>query len=89
MTVGEPGLRLAEKRALRSLTCGFAFAARPAYCSPRRPAGRDGFSPNPAALWGPHMPVGTDHAAYYSTAPLRETLQQLVDFEYLCQAARA
>jgi len=38
------------------------------------------FTPNPAALCGVQAPVGMEAAAYYSTAPLRETLESLVDF---------
>jgi NTE family protein len=38
------------------------------------------FSPNPAAWLGPHARVGLDRAAWYTTAPLRETLAGLVDF---------
>ena len=41
------------------------------------------FGPNPASWFGPHMPVGLDSAAYYTTAPLRATLSELVDIEYL------
>jgi len=41
------------------------------------------FSPNPAAWFGPHAPLGIEGAAYYSTGPLRETLGELVDFEYI------
>ena len=45
------------------------------------------FRPNPAAFWGAHVPLGVDHAGFYSTAPLRETLTELVDFSLLnrCQ----
>ena len=45
------------------------------------------FRPNPAAFCGAHMPLGVDHAGFYSTAPLRETLSELVDFSLLkrCQ----
>jgi NTE family protein len=39
------------------------------------------FLPNPQVVWGPTWPLGVDHAAYYSTQPLRETLARLVDFE--------
>ena len=28
-----------------------------------------------------HAPLGVERASYYSTAPLRETLRELVDFE--------
>jgi NTE family protein len=38
------------------------------------------FEPNPLAYWGPHVPLGADHAGYYSTAPLERTLLELVDF---------
>jgi NTE family protein len=43
------------------------------------------FSPNLAALRGTHASVGIEAAAYYSTAPLRQTLADLVDFDYLAQ----
>ena len=43
------------------------------------------FVPNPAALRGSKTEVGVESASYYSTAPLRETLSALVDFDYLCQ----
>jgi NTE family protein len=38
------------------------------------------FRANPAAFFGPHVPLGVESAGYYSTAPLRETLSELVDF---------
>lgn len=41
------------------------------------------FSPNPLALLGQYAPVGAENAAYYSTSPLRATLDHLVDFEYI------
>ncbi len=41
------------------------------------------FAPNPAAWQGPQAILGVDAASYYSTAPLRETLSSLVDFDYL------
>ena len=41
------------------------------------------FAPNPMAWLAQYAPVGIEHAAYYSTAPLRETLAQLVDMDYL------
>ena len=43
------------------------------------------FTPNLHALRGSMAPLGVDAAAYYSTAPLRETLNALVDFDYLCE----
>jgi NTE family protein len=41
------------------------------------------FAPNPASWGGAHVPVGVESAAYYRTAPLRETLAELVDFDCL------
>jgi NTE family protein len=38
------------------------------------------FRPNVAAFLGAHVPLGADRAGFYSTAPLRETLGELVDF---------
>lgn len=41
------------------------------------------FAPNPSSWYGLHHAVGVEHACYYLTAPLRETLGELVDFDYL------
>ncbi len=41
------------------------------------------FRPNPPAFLGAHVPLGPDHAGFYSTMPLRETLGQLVDVALL------
>lgn len=41
------------------------------------------FEPQSVAFYGAHMPLGPDNAGYYSTAPLRGTLQDLVDFDFL------
>ena len=41
------------------------------------------FEPNLMALFGPHAAVGIDNAAYYSTAPLRKTLENLVDLDLI------
>jgi NTE family protein len=41
------------------------------------------FMPNALALLGPHAAVGIEHAAYYTTAPLRETLAGLLDLDCL------
>ncbi len=43
------------------------------------------FSPNPKAIWGPTYPLGVDHAAWYTTEPLKQTLGRLVDFDHLGQ----
>jgi NTE family protein len=39
------------------------------------------FQPNPMAMLGNAWPMGADHAGHYSTAPLRRTLEELVDFD--------
>ncbi|MCC6212757.1 MAG: patatin-like phospholipase family protein [Burkholderiales bacterium] len=38
------------------------------------------FAPNADAAWGLHTPLGVEKAAFYRTAPLQETLAELVDF---------
>ncbi len=38
------------------------------------------FAPNPVAFLGAHIPLGAENAGYYSTAPLKRTLEELVDF---------
>jgi NTE family protein len=38
------------------------------------------FQPNPMAFLGSNVPLGADRAGYYSTAPLRDTLNELVHF---------
>ena len=37
------------------------------------------FKPNPRAVFGTHFPLGVDHAAFYSTEALHETLAELID----------
>jgi NTE family protein len=39
------------------------------------------FQPRPAAFISPHAPLGPDDAGYYSIAPLREILNELIDFD--------
>jgi NTE family protein len=43
------------------------------------------FTPNLAALRGSNAEVGVEAASYYSTAPLLDTLNELVDWKYLCE----
>jgi NTE family protein len=38
------------------------------------------FAPHLPAFWGAHIPLGVDHAGFYSTTALRDTLAELVDF---------
>ncbi|MBL8362563.1 MAG: patatin-like phospholipase family protein [Rubrivivax sp.] len=45
----------------------------------------DFFTPNLHAWRGQMASLGVEKAAYYSTAPLRDTLAGLVDVDYLCQ----
>jgi len=42
------------------------------------------FTPNLLAWRGARAAAGVEQAAYYSTAPLRATLDELIDWEYLC-----
>jgi NTE family protein len=46
---------------------------------------RSFFTPNPASWAGSQAQVGVEAASYYSTAPLRETLQSLVEFDLLAK----
>src|SRR5258708_11423917 len=41
------------------------------------------FELNPEAAWGPRAELGADRAAFYSTQPLKATLRELVDFDYI------
>ena len=41
------------------------------------------FEPNLPAFWGAHIPLGADRAGFYSTASLRKTLTELVDFSII------
>lgn len=42
------------------------------------------FTPRLAALGDSTRESGVEDASYYSTAPLRETLNELIDWDYLC-----
>ena len=41
------------------------------------------FETNLRAFLGAHVPLGADHAGYYSTEPLRQTLEELVEFSLI------
>lgn len=41
------------------------------------------FEPHTRAFLGSHVKLGADNAGYYSTAPLRKTLEELVDFNLI------
>jgi NTE family protein len=45
------------------------------------------FEPNPFAFLGVHYPLGTEHAGFYSTAPLARTLTELLDVDALARCA--
>lgn len=46
----------------------------------------DFFKPNLPAWFNPRQALGIEQAAYYDTQPLRDTLGELVDFEYLARS---
>lgn len=41
------------------------------------------FAPNPAILFNPSGNVGIERASYYTTEPLKQTLSNLIDLDYL------
>ncbi len=41
------------------------------------------FEPHTRAFLGAHVPLGADDAGYYSTEPLKRTLEELVDFSLI------
>src|ERR1044071_9608721 len=41
------------------------------------------FETNAPAFWDASIPLGSEQAGFYSTAPLRETLTELVDFDLI------
>jgi NTE family protein len=41
------------------------------------------FTPNPMAFLSPHNKLGADAAGYYNVAPLRRTLEELIDLDQL------
>lgn len=43
------------------------------------------FQPNPPAFASPFAPLGAGGASYYTTAPLAETLRELVDFDLVAK----
>ena len=45
------------------------------------------FRPHPPAFWGWEVPLTPEHAGYYSTAPLAETLEGLIDGALLATGA--
>ncbi len=44
------------------------------------------FETNMRAFLGAHVPLGADHAGFYSTMPLKKTLDELVDFSLISKA---
>jgi NTE family protein len=45
------------------------------------------FEPNPMAFMGAHVPLGTDSAGFYSTRPLMNTLEELIDFSLISKVS--
>jgi NTE family protein len=45
------------------------------------------FRPNPLAFLGAHVALGSEHAGYYDTAPLRQTLAELIDLDRIALGA--
>ncbi len=45
------------------------------------------FEPNPRAWFGTDTPLGVANAGFYSTEPLRRTLGELIDLDYLATGA--
>ncbi|HVE22407.1 MAG TPA: patatin-like phospholipase family protein [Acidocella sp.] len=43
------------------------------------------FVPNPTAMFGGDWPLAAENAGLYSTAPLRQTLAELIDFDVIAQ----
>ena len=43
------------------------------------------FAPNPIAWISSQAPLGIENAAYYTTAPLRETLSDLIDLDHCAE----
>src|SRR5882724_11420031 len=41
------------------------------------------FEAHPPAFWGSGIPLGAEQAGFYSTEPLRKTLNELVDFRLI------
>lgn len=76
MQAATPGARLPDWMGLGNLVSNMATVMRGI---------PDFFTPNLHALRGSAAPLGVEAASYYSTAPLRGTLESLVDFEYLCE----
>ncbi|MGA7809335.1 patatin-like phospholipase family protein [Bradyrhizobium sp.] len=87
----EPRLRLSRlrefwKRVEQDPIFGFrhefaGFHERLSYWSTITNGIRGFFKPNPLVHAGETYPLGAEHAGYYSTAPLKQTLGELVDFE--------
>ena len=67
--------------AMTSLMAGVPGIGRPLAAMNTVLGGLPGFfAPNPLAFAGPRMPLRPENAGYYSTRPLRRTLEDLVDF---------
>jgi NTE family protein len=75
--------RMERRSILGALPLWSGFADIHAYWSTLLGGIAGFFEPNPLAFWGTHIPLGAEHAGFYSTAPLEKTLLELVDFSLL------
>jgi NTE family protein len=75
---------LVQNKQYDSLSAGWSMFANTFANAGTYTNGIDGFfAPNPGAALGVHSPLGVEHAAFYTTAPLRETLGRLIAFDYI------
>jgi NTE family protein len=77
--------RMAHKSIWHEWSAWHRFAQSASYLTTIT-AGLPGFFvPNPLAFLGPHVRLGADHAGFYSTAPLEQTLCELLDFSLVAR----
>jgi NTE family protein len=75
---------LVQKKQVAKLGTGWSMFANTLSNAGTYANGIDGFfAPNPDAAWGVYKPLGVERAAFYSTAPLRQTLGRLIDLDYI------
>jgi NTE family protein len=76
--------RIGSERQLDTASAWAGFAGSWSNVSTMLTGVRGFFEPSPqAALWGTRAALGLERAAFYSTEPLKRTLGELVDFDYI------
>ncbi len=75
--------RMAHKSIWQEWSVWPRFMQTASYLSTLTTGLPDFFLPNPLAFLGPHVRLGADEAGFYSTAPLKKTLSDLVDFSLI------